>query len=135
MTFRLLNPEKIRGRLVTKSLGRDLILLDKRTSTNDIATEQTRNGAAHGLTVVSEEQTSGQTGKVLAIPTWRDLDEHRPQTPRLIQAVGRVTIGRSARDCARSHFEWSTRQVTCSLLDLMLSNQSSTRIYFLFSRG
>jgi BirA family biotin operon repressor/biotin-[acetyl-CoA-carboxylase] ligase len=60
MTLRSLNPEMIRGRLVTRSLGRDLILLDKCTSTNDIATEQARNGALHGLTVVSEEQTRGR---------------------------------------------------------------------------
>jgi len=59
-TFRPLNREEIRGRLVTKSLGRDLLLLDKCTSTNDILTQQAKNGAQHGHTVISEEQTEGR---------------------------------------------------------------------------
>jgi BirA family biotin operon repressor/biotin-[acetyl-CoA-carboxylase] ligase len=50
----------IRGRLVTRSLGRDLILLDKCTSTNDVAVEQAKNGAEHGVAVIAEEQTRGR---------------------------------------------------------------------------
>ena len=60
MTFRALNPEKIRGRLMTKSVGRNLLLLDKCTSTNDILTKRARKGVQHGFTVVSEEQTRGR---------------------------------------------------------------------------
>ncbi|MGD0176623.1 MAG: biotin--[acetyl-CoA-carboxylase] ligase [Candidatus Bathyarchaeia archaeon] len=55
-----LDRDSILGKLQTKQLGRSLQILDKCTSTNDVAAQRANAGAAHGHTVLAEEQTSGR---------------------------------------------------------------------------
>ncbi len=55
-----LYPELIRAGLHTKSLGQHIEHYEHADSTNRIAAELARQGAAHGTIVVAEEQTAGR---------------------------------------------------------------------------
>jgi biotin operon repressor BirA-like protein len=55
-----LYPELIRAGLHTKSLGQHIEHFERADSTNRIAAELARQGAAHGTIVVAEEQTAGR---------------------------------------------------------------------------
>jgi BirA family biotin operon repressor/biotin-[acetyl-CoA-carboxylase] ligase len=52
--------ERLAPALTTRWLGRSLLALDRCGSTNDVAAEQARAGAAEGLVVVAEVQTGGR---------------------------------------------------------------------------
>ncbi len=52
--------ETILRELRTKFLGKSLVVLEKCSSTNDVASDSARHGAPHGLTVIAEEQTAGR---------------------------------------------------------------------------
>lgn len=55
-----LDLEVVRQRLATSILGRDLIYLPTTHSTNDVAREKARSGAAEGTVVVADEQKAGR---------------------------------------------------------------------------
>lgn len=52
--------ELIARNLQTRRLGRPAMVLERTGSTNDVAHEQARAGAADGLLVIAEEQTAGR---------------------------------------------------------------------------
>lgn len=52
--------EAVLEKLRTRQLGRTLQIVDKCSSTNDIAAQWADAGAAHGYTVIAEEQTAGR---------------------------------------------------------------------------
>ncbi len=52
--------ETILRELRTKFLGRSLVVLEKCSSTNDVASNSAQHGSPHGLTVIAEEQTAGR---------------------------------------------------------------------------
>ncbi|SKB00573.1 BirA family transcriptional regulator, biotin operon repressor / biotin-[acetyl-CoA-carboxylase] ligase [Caloramator quimbayensis] len=52
--------DDIKEYLETKYIGRNIIYLDKATSTNDIAKEMAEKGVPDGLIVIAEEQTKGR---------------------------------------------------------------------------
>lgn len=56
----LLTQEEIHSYLTTKNLGRQVVYLKEVDSTNTRAKQLAEAGAAHGLLVVSENQTSGK---------------------------------------------------------------------------
>jgi BirA family transcriptional regulator, biotin operon repressor / biotin---[acetyl-CoA-carboxylase] ligase len=55
-----LNPEAIQLHLQTRSLGRPLVVYHETSSTNDRARQAAQGGAAEGLTIFAETQTSGR---------------------------------------------------------------------------
>lgn len=55
-----LNRDSVLSKLRTKQLGQSLEILDRCTSTNDVAAQRANAGAPHGHTVLAEEQTSGR---------------------------------------------------------------------------
>jgi len=56
----LLDANRIRQGLKTKRIGRQVIVFDKVTSTNDIAAEYASDLKNDGLAILTEEQTSGR---------------------------------------------------------------------------
>lgn len=63
-----LDPDSIRANLRTKRIGRQVLVFDRTSSTNDIAAEYARNPDNDGLVVFAEEQSAGR-GRTGA--TWR----------------------------------------------------------------
>ena len=55
-----LHTDKIKKNLRTKIIGREIITLERATSTMDIAKEMLKNGAVEGTTIFVEEQTKGR---------------------------------------------------------------------------
>jgi BirA family transcriptional regulator, biotin operon repressor / biotin---[acetyl-CoA-carboxylase] ligase len=55
-----LNPEAIELHLQTRCLGRPLVVYHETSSTNDRARQAAQGGAAEGLTIFAETQTSGR---------------------------------------------------------------------------
>jgi len=53
-------PDELSWGLDTAMIGRDVVVLDRVSSTNDAAWELAANGAADGLVVLAEEQTRGR---------------------------------------------------------------------------
>jgi BirA family biotin operon repressor/biotin-[acetyl-CoA-carboxylase] ligase len=56
----LLTPERVRAGLRTRRFGQQVLCLAQVASTNDVARERAREGAAEGLLVLAEEQTAGR---------------------------------------------------------------------------
>src|SRR5256885_2702372 len=61
-----LSAAKLRGRLGHCTIGREIIVLDETTSTNDVVLQMAHQRAREGLVVFAEHQTAGrgQRGKV-----------------------------------------------------------------------
>ena len=55
-----LDPDRIKGNLKTRRVGKEIIVFNSTTSTNDIAAEYARNKANDGLAIFAEEQTAGR---------------------------------------------------------------------------
>lgn len=55
-----LNPEAVELHLQTRCLGRPLVVYHETSSTNDRARQAAQGGAAEGLTIFAETQTSGR---------------------------------------------------------------------------
>jgi BirA family biotin operon repressor/biotin-[acetyl-CoA-carboxylase] ligase len=55
-----LDPDLIRANLKTRRIGRQVLVYDHTSSTNDIAAEYARNPDNDGLVVFAEEQTAGR---------------------------------------------------------------------------
>jgi BirA family biotin operon repressor/biotin-[acetyl-CoA-carboxylase] ligase len=70
-----LYPEELELGLETRWLARDIRYFDSIDSTNRVALELARNGAAHGTTVVAEAQTAGRgrLGRSFFSPPYRNL--------------------------------------------------------------
>lgn len=70
-----LYPEEIHAGLATRWLARDLRWLEETDSTNRVAGDLARGGAAHGTTVVAEGQTAGRgrLGRSFFSPPYRNL--------------------------------------------------------------
>ena len=56
----LLDPDKIKANLKTKRIGREILVYNSTSSTNDIAAEYAKNKNNDGLVVFAEEQTVGR---------------------------------------------------------------------------
>ena len=52
--------DKIKANLKTKHIGREILIYNRTSSTNDIAAEYAKNKKNHGLTIFAEEQTAGR---------------------------------------------------------------------------
>jgi len=55
-----LDPDNIKRNLKTRRIGKEIIVFNSTTSTNDIAAEYARNKANDGLAIFAEEQTAGR---------------------------------------------------------------------------
>ncbi|MHC4394675.1 MAG: biotin--[acetyl-CoA-carboxylase] ligase [Planctomycetota bacterium] len=55
-----LNSDKIKANLKTKRIGKEVIVYDSTSSTNDIAAEYAKNRKNDGLVIFAEEQTVGR---------------------------------------------------------------------------
>jgi len=55
-----LDPDKIKANLKTKRIGKQILVYDRTSSTNDIAAEYAKNKENDGLAVFAEEQTAGK---------------------------------------------------------------------------
>lgn len=92
-----LHPEQVQHGLATRWLARELLHLDETDSTNRVALERARAGAAHGFAVIAEGQTAGRgrLGRSFYSPPYLNLYTSivlRPQidtaeAPTLIQAA------------------------------------------------
>ena len=56
----LLDPDKIKANLNTKRIGREVLVYNRTSSTNDIAERYARDKGNDGLAIFAEEQTSGR---------------------------------------------------------------------------
>ncbi len=55
-----LHPDEIKGGLQTKRIGREVLVYNSTSSTNDVAWEYAKNRKNDGLSVFAEEQTAGR---------------------------------------------------------------------------
>jgi BirA family biotin operon repressor/biotin-[acetyl-CoA-carboxylase] ligase len=56
----MLDPDQIKANLKTNRIGREILVYDSTSSTNDVAVEYARNKQNDGLVVFAEEQTLGR---------------------------------------------------------------------------
>lgn len=56
----LLDPDKIQVNLDTRRIGRNILVYDSTSSTNDIAAEYAKNAANDGMVIFAEQQTAGR---------------------------------------------------------------------------
>jgi BirA family transcriptional regulator, biotin operon repressor / biotin---[acetyl-CoA-carboxylase] ligase len=56
----LLDPDKIKANLKTKTIGRKILVYKSTSSTNDIAAEYAKNKNNNGMVILAEEQTAGR---------------------------------------------------------------------------
>ncbi len=84
----LLLPEEIDAGLETRWLARDLRWLETTDSTNRVALDLARAGAAHGTTVVAEAQTQGRgrLGRSFFSPPRKNYYGSSVLRPRLVTA-------------------------------------------------
>ena len=54
-----LEPDKIKSNLKTNRIGREILVYNSTSSTNDVAAEYARNKKNDGLVIFAEEQTAG----------------------------------------------------------------------------
>ncbi len=89
-----LYPEELEEGLETQWLARDLRWLDSTDSTNRVALELARAGAAHGTTVVAEGQTAGRgrLGRSFFSPPYLNLYTSIVLRPRATTAEAPVWI-------------------------------------------
>ena len=82
----LLLPEEIDAGLATRWLARDLRWLESTDSTNRVALDLARAGAAHGTSVVAEAQTAGRgrLGRSFFSPARRNFYGSSILRPRLL---------------------------------------------------
>jgi len=82
----LLLPEEIDAGLATRWLARDLRWLESTDSTNRVALDLARAGAAHGTSVVAETQTAGRgrLGRSFFSPARRNFYGSSILRPRLL---------------------------------------------------
>ena len=59
-TTDLLDPDKITANLKTKRIGREVVVFNCTSSTNDMAWEYAKRGENDGLAIFTEEQTAGR---------------------------------------------------------------------------
>jgi len=93
------DPDELRALLQTKVLGRNLILFNRVTSTNALLKRLAHRGAAHGTTVLADEQTSGRGrfGRKWQSPPEQGLWFSfllRPQLP--VEKVGIISLAIAA---------------------------------------
>lgn len=89
-----LSAEVIRSKLVCKSLGNKITILDEADSTNIAAKELAALGAAHGTTVVADRQTAGRgrLGRSFVSPPGKGLYMSVVIRPKLaMSAVPMIT--------------------------------------------
>ena len=83
-----LYPEELHDGLRTRWLARDVHYLDETDSTNRVAQELAREGAAHGTAVVAEAQTAGRgrLGRSFFSPAYQNVYTSIVLRPRLLTA-------------------------------------------------
>jgi BirA family biotin operon repressor/biotin-[acetyl-CoA-carboxylase] ligase len=89
-----LYPEEIQAGLGTRWLARDLRWFERLDSTNRLALELARAGAAHGTSVVAEEQTAGRgrLGRSFFSPAYCNLYSSSVLRPNLSTAAAPTWI-------------------------------------------
>ena len=55
-----LEPDKIKSNLKTNRIGREILVYESTSSTNDVAAEYAKNEANDGIVIFAEEQTTGR---------------------------------------------------------------------------
>jgi BirA family biotin operon repressor/biotin-[acetyl-CoA-carboxylase] ligase len=93
-----LYPEEIQAGLGTRWLAREIRWFDVTDSTNRVALELARAGAAHGTTVIAEGQTAGRgrLGRSFFSPPYRNLYTSIVLRPRLATSEAPTWILASA---------------------------------------
>ncbi|HJT24473.1 MAG TPA: biotin--[acetyl-CoA-carboxylase] ligase, partial [bacterium] len=102
-----MKPEQILRGLKTKSFGRNLLWLEKTTSTNDVVAELARQGAPEGTVVAAETQTKGRgrqgrhwsstAGKSLAFSVLLRPKLHADELPEITLASA-VAVAKTLED-------------------------------------
>jgi len=102
-----MKPEQILKGLETKSFGRNLLWLEKTTSTNDVVAELARQGAPEGTVVAAETQTKGRgrqgrrwsstAGKSLAFSILLRPKLHADELPEITLASA-VAVAKTLED-------------------------------------
>ncbi len=102
-----MKPEQILKGLKTKSFGRNLLWLEKTTSTNDVVAELARQGALEGTVVAAETQTKGRgrqgrrwssaAGKSLAFSILLRPKLHADELPEITLATA-VAVAKTLED-------------------------------------
>ncbi|HUG37148.1 MAG TPA: biotin--[acetyl-CoA-carboxylase] ligase [Candidatus Limnocylindrales bacterium] len=90
----LLFPEELRAGLVTRWLGHRIHYFDRTDSTNRVAADLARQGAAHGDVVVAEGQTAGRgrLGRSFFSPPYQNLYHSIVLRPSLTTAEAPTII-------------------------------------------
>lgn len=103
-----LYPEEIQRGLETRWLARDLRHFEQTDSTNRVALDLAREGAAHGTTVVAEAQTAGRgrLGRSFFSPAHRNLYTSIVLRPEVTTAAAPAWILASAAAVADTIAEW-----------------------------
>lgn len=99
-----LYPEEIRAGLATRWLAREVHWFEEVDSTNRVAADLARAGAAHGATVVAEGQTAGRgrLGRSFFSPPHRNLYTSVVLRPSLTLVAAPVVILAAATAVAES---------------------------------
>jgi BirA family biotin operon repressor/biotin-[acetyl-CoA-carboxylase] ligase len=89
-----LYPEEIQAGLETRWLGREIRYFESTDSTNRVALELARDGAAHGTAVVAEGQTAGRgrLGRAFFSPPYLNLYTSIVLRPKLSTSEAPTTI-------------------------------------------
>ena len=103
-----LHPDEIKDGLKTKRIGREVLVYNHTSSTNDVAWEYAKNGRNDGLAVFAEEQTAGRgrSGNTWFSPKGQSvlcsvlLLESRP-AGELIMLAGAVAVAEAVGRCGR----------------------------------
>ncbi len=93
------DPDELQARLQTRVLGRELIVFNRITSTNDFLKRLARRGAAAGTTILADEQTSGRgrLGRKWHSPPGQGLWFSFLMRPRLpLDKVGVISLALAA---------------------------------------
>lgn len=114
-----LYPEEVQAGLTTKWMAREIHYFDETDSTNRVAFDLARQGAAHGTTVIAEGQTAGRgrLGRSFFSPKYLNIYTSivlRPkldtsQAPTLIPATGLAVseaIARTVSDPKTVEIKW-----------------------------
>lgn len=142
-----LYPEEIQAGLATRWLAREIHWFDETGSTNDVAHELARKGAAHGTAVVAEAQTKGRGrhGRVFFSPHHRNLytsivlrpDLHVGQAPTIVLAAAVAVadaVAEATGDAGAVQIKWPNDVLlggrkTCGIL--MELAAEATRVAYL----
>lgn len=104
----ILSADSIREEIKTVWAGRDILFLDTVDSTNEEASRQAGQGAAHGTLIIAGEQTAGRgrMGRSFSSPSqegiWMSLlikDDIAPMNASMLTLVMGLAVARAIEGC------------------------------------